>query len=138
MKSSSKLYEKGDFIGVEIAVSEAPISALPALLSSAQAMAASTGSTGSNSGEAKNEVKLVHKDGKFILTGSMDLSNDTKTSSDGPDVGALLELYKPELKIKLTFPGKVKSGTGKISGNSITFVPKFGEKNKLNAEANDS
>jgi hypothetical protein len=140
VKFTSKLYEKGDFIGVELNITDAPTSVLPELLASAEGMASGAGGNLGSKPKPKSSVTFVHKDGKFTMKGSLDLSTDTKTSkSEGePDLTALLSAYKPEIKMKLTFPGKVVKGTGKISGNSITFTPKFGENNRLDVEAKDS
>jgi hypothetical protein len=40
-----------------------------------------------------------------------------------------------EFVISITFPGEVKTATGEIDGNTVTWEPKFGENNRIEAVA---
>ena len=144
IKGATKVYEKGDWIGTEAKIESAALSLLPKLLSSAGSTASAVGGSG------ENTLKVTHVNGKFVVSGEMDLSSSSgsregtgkkgtpTTQSIEPDLSALMAGFKPEIRIKLTFPGKVLSGSGKIDGKSITWSPEMGKKTPLKAEAKDS
>jgi hypothetical protein len=79
-----------------------------------------------------SDLRIVREGDKFVVSGSMDLSSGTGTTGFE---GAEDLMSSAEIRVKLTFPGKVESGTGSISGNSITWTPKMGENTPIEAVA---
>jgi hypothetical protein len=129
--SSVKLYKKDGWLGQEIKFSNVDANTA---LGAGLGAGATTGSTSSS-----DTLKVTKKGNTLELSGSLDLGGGTGDTG-GADMSGLMGASKPELRIKFSFPGKVTSASkgGKISGNSVTWTPKFGEKVVLKAVANAS
>jgi hypothetical protein len=130
--SSTKLYKKDGWLGQEIKFSNVDANvALGAGMSAGSA-------TGGTSSSSTDTLKITKKGNTLEMNGSLDLGGGSETG--GGDMTGLMGAAKPELRIKFSFPGKVTSASkgGKISGNSVTWTPKFGEKVILKATANAS
>ncbi len=127
--SSAKLYKKDGWIGQEIKFSNVDANVA---LGAGLGAGATTGSASST-----DTLKVTKKGNTLELNGSFDLGGGSGDSS-GADMSGMMGASKPELRIKFSFPGKVTSASkgGKISGNSVTWTPKFGEKVILKAVAN--
>ncbi len=80
-----------------------------------------------------SDFTIVREGDKFVVSGEMDLSGDT-SGLEGME-GTEDLMGSAEIRIALTFPGKVESGTGDISGKTITWEPAFGSKTSLEAVA---
>src|SRR4029077_12346679 len=84
------------------------------------------------SGDASDgSLSIVHQGDTFVVNGSIDFS--TADTSQLPNADQLLS--SAELSIAITFPGAVQSASsaGVISGNTVTWTPKFGQKNDIQA-----
>lgn len=132
-----KTYDKDGFIGQEVKFSGIPASDFSKLSSTATDTA--SGATGGTPGA--DDLQLVKKNGKWLLTGTMDLSSAGATPSSKPKPGepnlsALMAGFK--IRIKMNFPGKIVEHDkwGKVKGNSIEWTPKAGEKVVMRAVAN--
>lgn len=132
-----KTYDKDGFIGQEVKFSGIPASDFSKLSSTATDTA--SGATGGTPGA--DDLKLVKKNGKWVLTGTMDLSAagatpNSKPKPGEPDLSALMSGFK--IRIKMNFPGKIVEHDkfGKVSGNSIEWTPKAGQKVVMRAVAN--
>jgi len=79
-------------------------------------------------------LKITHRGDRYFVSGHLDLTNNSATD---PQTQALAKQFgsTPELRIKLTFPGEVLKSNGTISGRSVTWHPKLGERTELTAEA---
>jgi hypothetical protein len=113
-------YQQDGFIGQQITFSDVSLSEF-------------TGNntlsgTGAGSGD---QLNIVRQGDEFHVTGAFDMSGPEFTGTQVPK--QLLESF--EFKISITFPGKVKSATGTIDGNKVTWVPKFGENTPVEAVA---
>jgi hypothetical protein len=132
--SKTSIYDKNGFVGTQISFKDLPVSEFSKATGAAAGAASTTG--GGSSGD---DFKLVKsKDGKsWNFSGTMDLKGgDTEPGS--PDLSALGSSMKAEVRVKMTFPGKITKHdkAGKVSGNSITWSPKMGESIKMQATAN--
>ncbi len=129
--SSAKLYKKDGWLGQEITFKNVDANVA---LGAGLGAGATTGSTSST-----DTLKVTKKGNMLELDGTLDLGGGTGDASDA-DMSGLMGASKPELRIKFSFPGKVTSASkgGKISGNSVTWTPKFGEKLILKAVAKDN
>jgi hypothetical protein len=86
-----------------------------------------------------DQLRISRQGNTFTVTGALDLSSAGGGSGatglsgfPGAD-----EIFKSaQLKITLTFPGTVKSSNGQVNGNTVTWVPKVGERLELHATAN--
>jgi hypothetical protein len=96
-----------------------------------------SGSDGSDS-TSEDSLKITHTAGKFHVDGVMDLTSD-ETSTDNPFAGLASEMAASfKVRVAITFPGKVSEHTGKLSGNTVVWEPKFGEKTTIHAIGEDS
>jgi len=75
-----------------------------------------------------DDLTVTHADGKFTVKGELDMSS-------GEDGG--MGMSGGEVVVKFTFPGKVESGNGTISGNSVTWSGEAGDKLTFEAVASD-
>jgi hypothetical protein len=113
-------YQEDGFIGQRISFDDVPLSAF-------------TGNntlsgTGAGSGD---ELSIVRQGDEFHVTGAFDMSGPEFTGTEVPQ--QFLDTF--EFKISITFPGEVKSATGEIDGNTVTWKPKFGENTPVEAVA---
>ena len=140
--SKVKTYDKDGYIGQEVSFKDLPASELNNLGSAAKgATAAASGDTSSSS---KDDLKLTKVKGKWVMTGTMDLSaaagapGGAKPKAGEPDMSALMKGFK--IRIKMTFPGKILEHDkwGKIKDNSVEWNPKAGEKVVMKVVANAS
>ena len=133
--AKTSTYDKNGFVGTQVSFKDLPVSEFTKVTSSAAGVAATT--TGGASGD---DLKLVKsKDGKsWNFSGTMDLKGSSGTDSSTPDLSAITKGMKAEVRIKMTFPGKITKHdrAGKVSGNTITWTPKMGEKIVMQATAN--
>ena len=129
--STAKLYKKDGWLGQEITFSNVDAEVA---LGAGLGAGSTTGSTSST-----DTLKVTKVGNTLQLNGSLDLGGGTGDSS-GADMSGMMGATKPELRIKFSFPGNVTSASkgGKISGKSVTWTPKFGEKLILKAVAKDN
>ncbi len=135
--ASVKTYDKDGFIGQEVKFSNIPASDFSKLSNTAK----ETTSGASGGTPSADDLKLVKQNGKWVMTGTMDLSAtgatpNSKPKPGEPDMTALMAGFK--IRIKMNFPGKIVEHDkwGKVSGNSIEWTPKAGEKVVMRAVAN--
>jgi hypothetical protein len=87
--------------------------------------------------EDANPLTLVRQGDEFILSGQLDLSSEGVGVSaemlEDPETAEMID--QMDIEFVFTFPGKVKSSTGAIDGNKVTFKPEFGEVVKLDTVA---
>lgn len=132
--AKTKVYDKNGFVGTQIEFKDLPAREFSKATGAAAGAAASTGG-----GASGDDFKLVKsKDGKsWNFSGTMDLKGgDTETGT--PDMSALGSTMKAEVRIQLTFAGKITKHdkAGKVKGKTITWSPKMGEKIVMQATAN--
>ena len=85
-------------------------------------------------GNAGNTVTIERVGDEFRVSGTIDFTNEG--GANNPLGGTAQQaLSSAQLSIKLTFPGAVSTSNGQIDGNSVTWVPKIGEKTDLTASA---
>lgn len=135
--SKAEIYDKDGFIGQKLTFKGMPVSEFSKATQSAGS------STPTGAGE--DDMKLVKEGGNWKFTGTLDMSGGMGTEttvkgqkSDAPDFSPLMAGMK--VKIKMTFPGKIlkHDKDGKVSGNSITWEPKAGQKVVMMAVAKTS
>lgn len=138
--SKVKTYDKDGFIGQEVSFRDLPAAEFNNLGKAAKgATAAASGDPASS----KDDLKLAKIKGKWVMTGTMDLSSAASTGgakpkAGEPDMSALMKGFK--IRIKMTFPGKIVEHDkwGKVKGNSVEWNPKAGEKVVMKVVANAS
>jgi hypothetical protein len=86
-------------------------------------------------GQSGDDLKIVHdKTAKrYTVTGTMDLS---EIKADDPTTKAFMGSL--DIKISITFPGKVLEHNGELSGTTVTWKPKAGEKTALRAVSEEA
>ncbi len=107
-------YEDGGFVGKEFSFESVPLSQF--------------------SGSGSDELSIVRRGNEFVVSGQLDLSSSEFGGGDTSQIPpGLLDSF--EFTIQITFPGEVKSASGDIDGNTVTFEPAFGENNRIEAVA---
>ena len=115
-------YEEDGFIGQEITFEKMPLETFT------QNNALSGSGTSAGAGE---ELNIARQGDEFHVTGAFDMSGPEFTGTQIPE--QFLESF--EFRISITFPGEVKSATGEIDGNTVTWEPKIGENTPVEAVA---
>ena len=82
-----------------------------------------------SSGEDTESLQILREGDEFVVSGVMDLSEGAEDSeSMMPGIGDSMDI-----KIAITFPGSVSDHNGELSGNTVTWVPVFGERLEIQA-----
>jgi hypothetical protein len=115
-------YEEDGFIGQEITFEEMPL----ATFTQNNALSGSGASPG-----AGEELNIARRGDEFHVTGAFDMTGQEFTGTQIPE--QFLESF--EFRISITFPGEVKSATGEIDGNTVTWEPRIGENTPVEAVA---
>jgi hypothetical protein len=113
-----KPYDDGDFVGQEITFDSVPLDKFSG--------------TGDPLTGTSEQLSITRQGDEFHVSGSLDMSGQEFTGNDQIPQQVLDSF---EFVIKITFPGEVKSATGLIDGNTVTWEPKFGENNRIEAVA---
>ena len=116
--STTEAYQEDGFVGQEITFAEMPL----------DEFAGNNALSGSGTGE---ELNIVRQGDEFHVTGGFDMSGQEFTGTDIPQ--QFMDSF--EFQISITFPGEVKSSTGDIDGNTVTWAPTFGENTRVEAVA---
>jgi hypothetical protein len=117
---SSEPYEDADFQGQRYTFDSVPLSRF------------------NDESGSQDQLRIRREGDTFVVSGALDLSSATGASglsgaSGFP--GAEQIFQSAEMKITITFPGPVQRSNGKIDGNSVTWIPKVGERLELQATA---
>lgn len=116
--ATSSEYRQDGFIGQEITFADMTLEEF------------STDSTLSGS-QAGEDLNIVRQGDEFHVSGGFDMSGEEFTGSEIPQ--QFFDSF--EFRISMTFPGEVKSSSGDIDGNTVTWEPKFGENTQIQAVA---
>jgi hypothetical protein len=123
-----KPFDDGKFAGQELTFEAVPLEEF-----NSGGFAGATGLSGvTGSSDALN---IQRQGDTFVVSGALDLSS-ALSGATGPFGGSGgADLFKSaDIKIAFTFPGEViQAPGGKIDGNTVTYVPTFGERLEINA-----
>jgi cobalamin biosynthesis Mg chelatase CobN len=110
-------YDDGKYVGQEIVFDAVPLSQF--------------------AGASAEDLKIVREGDEFKVSGVLDLSSATPTTTGNPQVDQIAQqaMKTADLHITMTFPGSVTSSNGKVDGNSVTWEPKIGERTEIRAVA---
>jgi hypothetical protein len=96
-------------------------------------VAGASGATGVTG--AGDSLQIARQGDTFVVTGLLDLSSGL-SGVTGPfgGTGGAQFLESADIKIAITFPGEVlEAPGGQIDGNTVTYLPEFGERLEINA-----
>jgi len=86
-----------------------------------------------NSGSAGPEdLRIVHTEGQFRVTGSVDLS---EVDISSPATQSIADSF--QTRVAVTMPGRVVEHNGELDGRTVTWHPKAGERTELRAISNE-
>jgi hypothetical protein len=90
-----------------------------------------------NRGTSDDGLKIVHQGGQFRLSGTVDTAN--MASVPGPTSIGGSELIERtfDVVIRIAFPGPVTQANGQVSGDTVTWRPRLGQRLVLSAVADD-
>src|SRR5262245_1239799 len=125
---SVKAFDDGEFVGQEATFEDVPLDEFNS--------GSFAGATGPSAATGSSDTINIQRQGDtFVVTGALDLSS-ALSGATGPFAGSGgAELLKTaDIKIAFTFPGEViRAPGGRIDGNTVTYVPSFGERLEINA-----
>jgi hypothetical protein len=109
---TSKPYDDGEFVGSEITFEGAPLNAM-----------------GGESASPES-LTIVREGDEFVVSGTLDMT-DTTGSAEDPMFEGMMDSF--DIRIAVSFPGAVSEHNGELSGNTVTWVPVFGEVLEISA-----
>ncbi len=124
-----KPFDDGEFAGQEFTFDSVPLDEF-----NSGSLAGGTGASGVT-GASGDALHIAREGDTFVVTGVLDLSTGLSgaTGPFGGTSGAQL-FQSAQIKIAITFPGEViQASGGQIDGNTVTYVPKFGERLEIDA-----
>jgi hypothetical protein len=120
-------FDDGEFAGRQFTFEDLPIEQFNS--------GGIAGASGATAGGAGDTLQIAREGDTFVVTGVLDLSSGLSgaTGPFGGTGGA--QLFKSaDIRIAITFPGEVlQAPGGEIDGNTVTYVPEFGERLEINA-----
>jgi hypothetical protein len=127
-------FDDGEFAGQQFIFEDVPIEEFNS--GGVVGGSGATGATGATSGTAAGDTLQIARQGDtFVVTGVLDMSTGLSgvTGPFGGTGGA--EFFESaDIRIAITFPGEVlQAPGGEIDGNTVTYVPEFGERLEINA-----
>ena len=122
-------FEDDEFVGQQIIFEDLPISEFN---SGALGASGATGISGVTGGG--DTLNIAREGETFVVTGVLDLSSGL-SGATGPFAGTGgAQLFEnADIQISITFPGEVVQANGEVDGNTVTYVPEFGERLEINA-----
>jgi hypothetical protein len=125
-------FDDGEFAGQQFIFEDVPIEEF----NSGGFVGSGTGATGiSGVTGAGDTLNIARQGDTFVVTGVLDLSTGL-SGATGPfgGTGGAQFFESAEIKIAITFPGAVAEAPGgQIDGNTVTYVPTFGERLEIDA-----
>jgi len=121
-------FDDGEFAGQQFIFEDLPIEEF----NSGGVAGASGATAGTGAGD---ELQIERQGDTFVVTGLLDLSSSL-SGVTGPfgGTGGAQFFESADIKIAITFPGEVlEAPGGEIDGNTVTYLPKFGERLEINA-----
>jgi hypothetical protein len=99
-----------------------------------QGVAVATGATGLSGVPDSDQLSITREGDTFVVAGVLDLSGGSVTGVTNPFGGSGAELLESaDIRISITFPGDVIEANGQIDGNTVTYVPRFGDRLEIDA-----
>lgn len=86
-----------------------------------------TGISGSDDGS----LSIVREGDEFVVSGVMDLSAGEAGMEGGDMFGDLSSSF--DVRISITFPGRVSDHNGSLDGNTVTWTPSYGQITEISA-----
>ena len=120
-------FDDGEFAGQQYIFEDLPIEQF-----NSGGVAGASGATGGGAGDT---LQIARQGDTFVVTGVLDLSSGL-SGATGPfgGTGGARFFESAEIRIAITFPGDVlQASGGQIDGNTVTYVPEFGERLEINA-----
>jgi LppM domain len=121
-------FDDGEFAGQQFIFEDLPIEEF-----NSGGIAGASGAT--SVAGAGDELQIAREGDTFVVTGVLDLSSGL-SGVTGPfgGTGGAQFFESADIKIAITFPGEVlQAPGGEIDGNTVTYVPEFGERLEINA-----
>jgi hypothetical protein len=91
-----------------------------------------------NRGTSDGGLKIVHQGSQFRLSGTVD-TVDLAAGAGASSAASADRIARTfDVVIQVTFPGPVTQSNGAVSGDGVTWRPRFGQRLALSAVADDS
>lgn len=83
--------------------------------------------------ESSNTFGLRHEGEEFIFEGNMDMTDEAGDLGEVPP--GMADQLEFDVRVSITFPGKVLEHNGDLSGTTVTWTPEVGEANEMFARS---
>jgi hypothetical protein len=90
-----------------------------------------------NRGTSSGGLKIVHQGSEFRLSGTVDTVDLAAAAGASSAASADRIARTFDVVIQVTFPGPVTQSNGTVSGDTVTWRPRFGQRLALSAVAAD-
>jgi hypothetical protein len=120
-------FDDGEFAGQQFTFEDLPIEQFNS--------GGIAGASGATAGGAGDTLQIAREGDTFVVTGVLDLSSGL-SGATGPfgGTGGAQFFESADIRIAITFPGEVlQAPGGQIDGNTVIYVPEFGERLEINA-----
>jgi hypothetical protein len=119
---STKPYEDDEFQGQEVTLDGVPLAQF------------------NEENNDEDSLRIQHQGDTYVVSGALDLSSAGTSGATGVSgFPGADEIFKSaQMKLAITFPGPVSGSNGTIDGNTVTWIPKVGERLELHAVASAS
>jgi hypothetical protein len=116
---STKPYEDDEFQGQEVTLDGVPLAQF------------------NQENNDQDSLHIQHQGDTYVVSGALDLSSTGTSGATGASgFPGAEEIFKSaQMKLAITFPGPVSESNGTIDGNTVTWIPKVGERLELHAVA---
>ena len=92
-----------------------------------------TGATGLTGVPVSDQLSITRQGNTFVVAGVLDMSGGVTGATNPLGATGAELLQSAEIRIAITFPGDVIEANGQVNGNTVTYVPRFGDRLEINA-----
>lgn len=89
----------------------------------------------STSDSESGQIAIVREGDNLITTGTFDMGSSSETDTSDSMSSEMMSTMaaSAQMKIAITYPGKIVSTNGVVDGKTVTWTPKFGEITEIDA-----
>ena len=112
--ATAEPFEDDSFIGTQITFEDVPLDEV-------------------SEDASEDDLTIVHEDGKYTVSGALDLTAEELGDAPLDELSA----EDADMQVRITLPGNVIDHNGELSGRTVTWHPRFGERNEFMAAAEE-
>lgn len=79
------------------------------------------------------DMTITRVGDEFVVSGQLDLTEASTEDLDMPGMQGILDSF--DVRVSLTFPGEVVASNGTVTDHTVTWTPRMGQENPIEARA---